>query len=80
MLAVSQFTLYGILKGNKPDFHSAMQAEEARDNFDLFVNMLKKKYNPEKIKTGQFQTLMQVGSVNNGPVTIQYEKMAEEKV
>ena len=30
VMAVSQFTLYGILKGNKPDFHSAMQADQAR--------------------------------------------------
>ncbi len=30
IMAVSQFTLYGILKGNKPDFHSAMEAEQAR--------------------------------------------------
>lgn len=26
IMAVSQFTLYGILKGNKPDFHAAMEA------------------------------------------------------
>lgn len=26
VLAVSQFTLYGIMKGNKPDFHGAMGA------------------------------------------------------
>jgi len=25
-MTVSQFTLYGILKGNKPDFHGALQA------------------------------------------------------
>ena len=30
ILAVSQFTLYGILKGNKPDFHGAMEADQAR--------------------------------------------------
>jgi D-aminoacyl-tRNA deacylase len=30
IMAVSQFTLYGILKGNKPDFHGAMGAEQAR--------------------------------------------------
>jgi D-tyrosyl-tRNA(Tyr) deacylase len=30
VMAVSQFTLYGILKGNKPDFHSAMEAEKAK--------------------------------------------------
>lgn len=26
VLAVSQFTLYAIMKGNRPDFHSAMPA------------------------------------------------------
>jgi D-Tyr-tRNAtyr deacylase len=29
-MAVSQFTLYGILKGNKPDFHGAMEADKAK--------------------------------------------------
>jgi D-tyrosyl-tRNA(Tyr) deacylase len=33
VMAVSQFTLYGILKGNKPDFHAAMQADQAREMF-----------------------------------------------
>jgi D-aminoacyl-tRNA deacylase len=77
VLAVSQFTLYGILKGNKPDFHGAMPAEQAKDLFDLYVDSLKKKYSPEKIQTGKFQALMEVGSIINGPVTIQYEKIAE---
>ena len=59
ILAVSQFTLYGHLKkGNKPDFHNAMQADEARDIFNMYVEMLKKKYMPEKVQTGRFQTLM----------------------
>ena len=44
--------------------------------FDSFVNILKKKYDAAKIQTGKFQHLMQVGSINNGPVTIEYEKMA----
>lgn len=46
IMAVSQFTLYGILKGNKPDFHGAMNAEQARELFDLFVSTLRKKYVP----------------------------------
>lgn len=29
-------------------------------------------YKPEKIQTGKFQAKMEVGSVVNGPVTIQY--------
>jgi D-tyrosyl-tRNA(Tyr) deacylase len=72
IMAVSQFTLYSIMKGNKPDFHAAMSADQARELFDLFVSMLRKKYVPERVQTGQFQTLMEVGSVINGPVTIQY--------
>jgi D-tyrosyl-tRNA(Tyr) deacylase len=80
ILAVSQFTLYSIMKGNKPDFHAAMPAEQARELFDLFVSTLRKKYVPERVQTGQFQALMEVGSIINGPVTIQYEKSAEEKI
>lgn len=72
IMAVSQFTLYSIMKGNKPDFHAAMSADQARELFDLFVSMLRKKYVPERVQTGKFQTLMEVGSVINGPVTIQY--------
>ena len=30
VMAVSQFTLYGILKGNKPDFHGALHADKAK--------------------------------------------------
>ena len=29
ILVVSQFTLYGFFKGNKPDFHNSKTAEEA---------------------------------------------------
>lgn len=44
-MIVSQFTLYGILKGNKPDFHASMQADKARELFDYVVQQLKIKYN-----------------------------------
>ncbi len=37
ILAVSQFTLYAKMKGNKPDFHSALQADEAKKMFDYYV-------------------------------------------
>jgi D-tyrosyl-tRNA(Tyr) deacylase len=72
VLAVSQFTLYGFLKGNKPDFHQSMQADTARKLFDLYVEKLKEKYIPEKVQTGKFQAKMEVGSIADGPVTIQY--------
>ena len=41
--------------------------------------MLRSKYLPHKVQTGKFQALMEVGSIINGPVTIQHEKFAEEK-
>eukprot|EP00919_Chromeraceae_sp_WS-2016_P013099 GHVR01030598.1.p1 GENE.GHVR01030598.1~~GHVR01030598.1.p1 ORF type:complete len:113 (-),score=9.35 GHVR01030598.1:87-425(-) len=78
VMAVSQFTLYSIMKGNKPDFHSAMPADEAKNMFNYFVEQLKKKYIPDRIKTGKFQSLMEVGSVINGPVTISYEKVSDQ--
>ena len=74
IMIVSQFTLYGILKGNKPDFHASMDAEKARDLFNYLVQKSKDSYIPERIQTGKFQALMEVGSVINGPVTIHYEK------
>lgn len=70
IMIVSQFTLYSIMKGNKPDFHASMQAQEARDLFTYFVSQVKKKYPQGRVQTGKFQALMEVGSVINGPVTI----------
>lgn len=77
-MVVSQFTLYGILKGNKPDFHASMEADKAKQLFNYVVEELGNKYSPDRIRTGKFQALMEVGSVINGPVTIEYEKAADQ--
>lgn len=50
LLCVSQFTLYSVLKGNKPDFHQAMGGEEARQLYQSFVDRLRTEYNPAKVK------------------------------
>ena len=74
ILCVSQFTLYGHLKkGNKPDFHNSMKADEARVMYESFMNALRKDYNEEKIKDGVFQAMMDVSLVNDGPVTLVIE-------
>lgn len=78
IMMVSQFTLYGMLKGNKPDFHASMEADKARDLFNYLVSELKRNYFEERIQTGKFQALMEVGSVINGPVTIEYEKLLQD--
>ena len=54
VLVVSQFTLFGKMKGNKPDFHSAMEPKLAEEKYNHFVEILKKEYDPEMIQTGAF--------------------------
>uniref|UniRef100_A0A3B4AL19 D-aminoacyl-tRNA deacylase n=1 Tax=Periophthalmus magnuspinnatus TaxID=409849 RepID=A0A3B4AL19_9GOBI len=71
VLCVSQFTLQCILKGNKPDFHSAMPAELAQPFYNSILENMRGSYKPELIKDGQFGARMQVHIQNDGPVTIE---------
>ncbi|XP_026868997.1 D-aminoacyl-tRNA deacylase 1 [Electrophorus electricus] len=73
VLCVSQFTLQHILKGNKPDFHSAMPAELSQTFYNNIVEQMRTAYNPELIKDGKFGAYMQVHIQNDGPVTIHLE-------
>ncbi|XP_058195913.1 uncharacterized protein LOC131312158 isoform X4 [Rhododendron vialii] len=50
VLLVSQFTLYGILKGNKPDFHVAMSPERAKPFYASLVDKFRRSYNPDAVK------------------------------
>lgn len=52
VLCVSQFTLQCILKGNKPDFHSAMPAELAQPFYDSMLENMRSTHKPELIKGG----------------------------
>ncbi|GAQ90407.1 D-Tyr-tRNA(Tyr) deacylase [Klebsormidium nitens] len=70
VLLVSQFTLYGFLKGNKPDFHVAMKPQLAKEFYEGFVERVRREYRPEMVKDGIFGAMMQVHSVNDGPVTM----------
>ncbi|XP_024524449.1 D-aminoacyl-tRNA deacylase isoform X1 [Selaginella moellendorffii] len=70
---VSQFTLYGFLKGNKPDFHLAMPPLQAKDFYSKFVEAVAHSYSKDKVKDGIFGALMQVHLVNDGPVTLQLD-------
>lgn len=73
ILAVSQFTLCGELKkGTRPSFSNAAKAEKAKPFFEFFINKIKENGIP--VKSGIFQAMMDVGLINDGPVTIILEK------
>ncbi|TKJ32296.1 D-tyrosyl-tRNA(Tyr) deacylase [bacterium (candidate division B38) B3_B38] len=75
ILVVSQFTLAGdVQKGRRPSFDKAAPPETAERYYEEFVNQLKK--TRLKVATGEFQAMMSVELVNEGPVTF----MVESKV
>ena len=69
VLVVSQFTLYGDVRGGKrPSFDAAAPPEKARELYEYFVECIRAFGRP--CQTGRFQEMMQVELVNDGPVTI----------
>ena len=69
VLVVSQFTLYGdARKGRRPGFTDAARPEQAEPLIDYFVERLRAEGIP--VQTGQFQAMMAVELVNDGPVTL----------
>lgn len=71
--AVSQFTLLAkTKKGTKPDFHGAMNPEEASRLYHMFVQKVKEGYEADRVKDGRFQAMMEVELVNDGPVSLYF--------
>jgi len=69
VLAVSQFTLYGdVRRGRRPSFDSAARPERARELYEHFVEQIRCR--GLRCETGQFQAMMSVSLINEGPVTI----------
>jgi D-tyrosyl-tRNA(Tyr) deacylase len=69
MLIVSQFTLSAdCRKGRRPSFTAAAEPAEAKKLYQYFIERVKEK--GITVATGEFQALMEVGLINNGPVTI----------
>ena len=73
LLLISQFTLYNTLKGNKPDFHFAMEGNKAKELFDKIVERARQKYDEKKVQTGKFGEYMFIETECDGPVTINWE-------
>ena len=69
VLVVSQFTLYGdVSKGRRPSFDAAAPPAAARSLYEDLVRELRAV--PLPVATGEFQAMMNVEIVNDGPVTI----------
>ncbi|XP_052097665.1 D-aminoacyl-tRNA deacylase-like [Mytilus californianus] len=70
ILCISQFTLALEMKGNKPDFHDAMNPEYSEPFYNDFLDLMRSMYKPEKVKGGVFGGYMQIHIQNDGPITI----------
>lgn len=70
LMVVSQFTLHAnTKKGNRPSYIRAAKPEVSIPMYEAFVEKLKDMSNKD-IATGEFGANMQVGLINDGPVTI----------
>jgi len=69
LLCVSQFTLYGdCRKGRRPSYDRAARPDMACRLYEAFVESVRAR--GITVQTGQFQALMEVDLVNDGPVTL----------
>ena len=77
VLIVSQFTLAAdCRKGRRPSFDAAAPPQIARPLYEQVVREIAARGLP--VATGEFQAMMQVALVNDGPVTIWIDSVARE--
>jgi len=71
LLVISQFTLYADLKSRRPGFTAAARPEVAIPLYELFIKKCKEA--GFTVETGEFGAMMNVSSINAGPVTILFD-------
>src|SRR5690625_4435210 len=77
-LVVSQFTLHASTrKGNRPSYIKAARPEFAEPMYEKFVKALEKEIG-KPVPTGGFGAMMEVSSINDGPVTIIIDSKTRE--
>ena len=69
LLLVSQFTLYGdVRRGRRPEFLSAAKPAQAVPLYEAFIAACQQEC--PTVQTGVFGAMMEVSSINDGPVTL----------
>lgn len=77
-IVVSQFTLHArTRKGTRPSFDKAARPEQAIPLYESFVSQLGNELG-KSVGTGEFGAMMEVGLVNDGPVTLMIDSQNRE--
>jgi len=71
ILVISQFTLYADCKSRRPGFTAAARPDIAIPLYELFIEHCRNA--GFTVETGRFGAMMNVSSVNDGPVTILFD-------
>jgi len=71
ILVISQFTLYADCKSRRPGFTAAARPDTAIPLYELFIDQCRNA--GFKVETGEFGAMMNVSSINDGPVTILFD-------
>tara|TARA_E500000075_G_scaffold21990_1_gene18722 strand:- start:3389 stop:3826 length:438 start_codon:yes stop_codon:yes gene_type:complete len=73
LLIISQFTLYGeTKKGTRPNFIQAGPPDKSKIWYQQFIQLCKE--SGLRVESGAFGAHMEIGSINDGPVTLLIER------